>query len=157
MKRYSPKLTCRAKKNKKLSSQDKDQLFDHRSFEDREWYETWVAGGELEVTDQDRLLISLLTPERLLEMTQMFILFDNKVGKVVARYQQVFGVKRLVERIKMRRPDGSRKGGITWHTTSSGKSFTMVFLSQSVGFTERPGHVSDHSGNRSERSGNSAQ
>ena len=53
-----------------------------------------MAGGELMVTEQDRLLISLLQPSRLLEMVRYFVLFDKKVGKIVARYQQVFGIKR---------------------------------------------------------------
>lgn len=49
--------------------------------------------GELAVSGQDKLLISLLSPERLLEMTRFFTLFDKKTGKIVARYQQVFGIK----------------------------------------------------------------
>ncbi len=34
--------------------------------------------GELAVSGQDKLLISLLSPERLLEMTRFFTLFDKK-------------------------------------------------------------------------------
>jgi type I restriction enzyme R subunit len=30
-------------------------------------------------------------------MTRYFTLFDKKAGKIVARYQQVFGIKRLIE------------------------------------------------------------
>jgi type I restriction enzyme R subunit len=30
------------------------------------------------------------------------------------------------------RPDGARQGGVVWHTTGSGKSFTMVFLSKAL-------------------------
>ena len=60
------------------------------------------------------------------------MLFDKKVGKIVARYQQVFGIKRLIERITQQRPDGGREGGVIWHTTGSGKSFTMVFLSKAL-------------------------
>lgn len=67
--------------------------------------------GELAVSGQDKLLISLLSPERLLEMTRFFTLFDKKTGKIVARYQQVFGIKRLLERISTRRPDGAGKVG----------------------------------------------
>src|SRR5690606_27055140 len=48
------------------------------------------------------------------------------------RYQQVFGIKRLIDRINTRRPDGGREGGVIWHTTGSGKSFTMVFLSKAL-------------------------
>ncbi len=119
-------------KNKTLSSDDKDGLFSHRPKQDREWYENLIAGGELAVTDQDRLLISLLSPARLLEMTRFYVLFDKKVGKVAARYQQVFGIKRLIERINSKDSKGARQGGVIWHTTGSGKSFTMVFLSKAL-------------------------
>jgi type I restriction enzyme R subunit len=44
----------------------------------------------------------------------------------------VFGIKRLLERISTRRPDGGREGGVIWHTTGSGKSYTMVFLHDSL-------------------------
>ncbi len=80
------------------------------------------------VTDQDRLLVSLLSKERLLEFIRYFILFDRKNGKIAARYQQAFGIKALIKRISHVRPDGGRDGGVIWHTTGSGKSFTMVFL-----------------------------
>jgi type I restriction enzyme R subunit len=119
-------------KNQPLSSEQRSALFSHRSAADLDWYQSLVAAGELAVSDQDRLLISLLSPERLLEMTRLFTLFDKKAGKIVARYQQVFGIKRLIERINQKRPDGGREGGVIWHTTGSGKSFTMVFLSKAL-------------------------
>lgn len=121
-----------ALKNQALSDAQKAAIFGHRPVQDRDWYETLIAGGELAVTGQDRLLISLLSPERLLEMARYFTLFDRKVGKIVARYQQVFGIKRLIERISLKRKDGGREGGVIWHTTGSGKSFTMVFLSRAL-------------------------
>lgn len=83
-------------------------------------------------TDQDRLLAALLEPERLLEFLRLFVLFDRKAGKVVARYQQFFGIRALLERINLRRPDGGREGGVVWHTTGSGKSLTMVFLTKAL-------------------------
>lgn len=81
-------------KNKPLSSEDKDTLFSHRPKQDRGWYENLIAGGELAVTEQDKMLTSLLSPARLIEMTIYFVLFDKKAGKVAARYQQIFGIKR---------------------------------------------------------------
>ena len=81
-----------ALKNRKLTKEEKSLLFDHRSVDQLDWYENLVAGGQLAVTGQDQLLISLLTPDRLLEMTRLFTLFDKKAGKIVARYQQVFGI-----------------------------------------------------------------
>lgn len=119
-------------KNSQLSPQQVNALFNHRPESELSWYKTWRTGGELAVTGQDRLLISLLSPSRLLEMTRLFTLFDKKVGRIVARYQQVFGIKRLIERISTKRPDGGREGGVIWHTTGSGKSFTMVMLSRAL-------------------------
>ena len=119
-------------KNGKLSAAVLDALFGHRPAADRRWYDSLLAGGQLAVSGQDKVLISLLSPERLLEMTRFFVLHDQKVGKIAARYQQVFGIKRLIERINTRRADGGREGGVIWHTTGSGKSFTMVFLSKAL-------------------------
>lgn len=121
-----------AVKNKKLSAAQVTGLFSHRPAADLNWYQNLIAGGELAVTEQDQLLISLLSPARLIEMTRYFILFDKKVGKIVARYQQVFGIKRLIERINTKNAKGGREGGVIWHTTGSGKSFTMVFLSKAM-------------------------
>ncbi|MGL5251013.1 MAG: type I restriction endonuclease subunit R, partial [Enterovibrio sp.] len=119
-------------KNKKLTEAQLASLFGHRPARDRDWYQNLIANGELAVTGQDQLLISLLSPARLLEMTRYFTLFDKKAGKIVARYQQVFGIKRLIERINTRNASGGREGGVIWHTTGSGKSFTMVFLSKAL-------------------------
>jgi type I restriction enzyme R subunit len=79
-------------------------------------------------TGQDRLIVSLLRPDRLLEFVRYFLLFDRKNGKIAARYQQVFGIKSMLERMEKCNRDGGREGGVIWHTTGSGKSFTMVFL-----------------------------
>ncbi|MDE8754060.1 type I restriction endonuclease subunit R [Pectobacterium polaris] len=119
-----------ALKNHSLSTEQFTALFNHRPQIVVDWYQQLTTSGELAVTGQDKLLVSLLSPVRLLEMTRYFTLFDKKAGKVVARYQQVFGIKRLIERINTKRPDGGREGGVIWHTTGSGKSFTMVFLSK---------------------------
>lgn len=119
-------------KNKTLKDEQLTNLFNHRPAKDLDWYLSLTAAGELAVTGQDQLLISLLSPVRLLEMTRYFTLFDKKAGKIVARYQQVFGIKRLIERINTRSVTGGREGGVIWHTTGSGKSFTMVFLSKAL-------------------------
>ncbi|MDP2521406.1 type I restriction endonuclease subunit R [Neptunomonas phycophila] len=119
-------------KNKTLKDEQLAGLFSHRPTKDLDWYQSLTAAGELAVTGQDQLLISLLSPTRLLEMTRYFTLFDKKAGKIVARYQQVFGIKRLIERINTRSATGGREGGVIWHTTGSGKSFTMVFLSKAL-------------------------
>jgi type I restriction enzyme R subunit len=119
-------------KNHKLSDEQLDGLFKHRPAKAKDDYLSLVAAGDLTVTDQDRLIVSLLRPERLLDMTRLFTLFDKKAGKIVARYQQVFGIKALIERINTFDDTGAREGGVIWHTTGSGKSFTMVFLSKAL-------------------------
>ncbi|MHC5554759.1 type I restriction endonuclease subunit R [Vibrio parahaemolyticus] len=119
-------------KNRRLKDEQLAGLFRHRPTKDLDWHQSLTATGELAVTGQDQLLISLLSPARLLEMTRYFTLFDKKAGKIVARYQQVFGIKRLIERINTRSVTGGREGGVIWHTTGSGKSFTMVFLSKAL-------------------------
>ncbi|MCK5893628.1 MAG: type I restriction endonuclease subunit R [Endozoicomonadaceae bacterium] len=119
-------------KNKPLNSTQIDALFNHRPVAYKKEYTSLIDSGDLTVTDQDSLIASLLQPERLLEMVRLFTLFDSKAGKIVARYQQVFGIKALVERISGFDDKGSREGGVIWHTTGSGKSFTMVFLSKAL-------------------------
>ncbi len=119
-------------KNHKLSDEQIDGLFNHRPAKAKDDYLSLVAAGDLTVTDQDRLIVSLLRPERLLDITRLFTLFDKKAGKIVARYQQVFGIKALIERINTFDDSGAREGGVIWHTTGSGKSFTMVFLSKAL-------------------------
>lgn len=48
-------------KNQPLSSEQRSALFSHRPAADLGWYQSLVAAGELAVSDQDRLLISLLS------------------------------------------------------------------------------------------------
>ncbi|HIF9343671.1 TPA: type I restriction endonuclease subunit R [Photobacterium damselae] len=119
-------------KNTPLSDAQLNAIFSHRTPAIKDEYLSLIAGGDLVVTDQDRLLVSLLRHDRLLELTRLFTLFDKKAGKIVARYQQVFGIKALVERITSFDDKGARNGGVIWHTTGSGKSFTMVFLSKAL-------------------------
>jgi len=118
-------------KNASLSDDEKRLLFINKPKAIQGHFEKLWSQIQF-VTDQDRLLISLLSPERLLEFVRYFIIFDRKVGKVAARYQQAFGIKALIERISIIRPDGGREGGVIWHTTGSGKSFTMVFLCKAM-------------------------
>lgn len=124
-----------ALKNQKPSETALAALFANRA-DKYLWYEQW-SSAPLALNGQDRLIIGLLSKERLLEMVRFFVLFDKKVGKIVARYQQVFAIKRLLARMADVQPNGSREGGVIWHTTGSGKSFTMVFLSKALILDER--------------------
>lgn len=91
-----------------------------------------LHSGPVWPTEQDRLIISLLRPDRLLDFTRRFIFFDRKLGKIAARYQQVQGAKAILSQVAKQKPDGSREGGVIWHTTGSGKSNLMVFLTKAL-------------------------
>lgn len=82
------------------------------------------------VKEQDRGLISLLSPERFFELVRYFILYDNNIKKI-ARYQQYFGVQKAIKRITMQDNAGTRNG-VIWHTQGSGKSLTMVMLVKKI-------------------------
>lgn len=118
-------------KNTPLSYPAKATIFANRPLEVREYFESLWSEKQM-TTDQDRLIISLLSPKQFLEFIRFYLLFDQRVGKVAARYQQAFGVKSLVKRIKEKKPEGGREDGVIWHTTGSGKSFTMVFLCKAL-------------------------
>lgn len=122
-------------KNRALPLDIQRALFDGKPTKLRSYFEALWSQPMLP-TDQDRLLVGLLTPTRLLEFLRGFVLFDRKVGKVVARYQQFFAIRALRTRISQKRPDGGREGGVLWHTTGSGKSFTMVFLTKALLLTK---------------------
>lgn len=85
------------------------------------------------VTEQDRLIYALCRPDRLLDLARRFTLFDLGIKKV-ARYQQFFAVRKIIDRVKGERDDqGARRGGVVWHTQGSGKSLTMVMLARALG------------------------
>ena len=118
------------KVNLPLSERQIDRIFASRD----SWVRERVASyGRLQrqVTPQDRALYSLCRRERLLELTCRFMLFDAGEKKV-ARHQQYFCVKKILDRVRRTRRDGTRQGGIVWHTQGSGKSLTMVMLAEAL-------------------------
>ena len=118
-------------KNKALAPGFVDAAFAERPARQRQWFEEWHAGGVLP-TAQDELLCGLLSKERLLEFVRYFSLFDSRDGRIAARYPQFFGARAVLDRIRKRNTQGGREGGVLWHTTGSGKSYTMVFLSKAL-------------------------
>ena len=83
-----------------------------------------------QIIEQDRVTASLLDHQRLLEIIESFIIYDNNIKKI-ARHQQYFAVKHAMSRIKGE--DGTEKrGGVIWHTQGSGKSLTMILLVKKI-------------------------
>ena len=117
--------------NKPIDKDKKDKLFATRSSAMREYFDTLEVQGQREVTAQDRAIYSLCRPVRLLEFAYRFIVYDASEKKI-ARYQQYFCVREIMERIKIKDEEGKRKGGVVWHTQGSGKSLTMVMLAKAI-------------------------
>ena len=113
-----------------LTEEQVDKILTSRAFMVKEASPSY-GGLERQVTEQDRSLYALCRPERLLELTYRFMLFDAGERKV-ARYQQYFCVTKIMDRIRRTQQDGSRKGGVVWHTQGSGKSLTMVMLAEAI-------------------------
>ena len=123
----------RERVNRPLSTDQKGQLFGTGELHEAsaEYFTGLEDSGAREVTAQDRALFSLCRPERLLELARHFVLFDAGEKKI-ARYQQFFCVREIMERIRPQDEAGRRRGGVVWHTQGSGKSLTMVFLAKAL-------------------------
>lgn len=100
--------------------------------DDKGWLDGWCrkCSPDGSIKEQDRALISLLHPERLLDIIRNFIIYDNNVKKV-ARYKQYFAVKKCMNRILLK--DGANtRNGVVWHTQGSGKTLTMIMLTKMI-------------------------
>lgn len=118
-------------KSTPLSDDQKSALFADKPRWAKDDFERLHSGLVL-LTEQDRMIISLLRPDRLLDFTRRFIFFERGNKKIAARYQQFGGVKAILSQVSKQKPDGSREGGVIWHTTGSGKSNLMVLLTKAL-------------------------
>lgn len=85
-------------------------------------------------TDLATLINGICNKERLLDIYENFVLFDeskSEIRKIVPRYFQYYGVNRAFDRV-IHRGEVEGKLGVFWHTQGSGKSYSMVWLSQKV-------------------------
>ena len=122
--------------NTPLPTEVKNKMFSERNeYEKKNMESLWHSGDRLP-SPQDKAIHSLLSPDRLLELTYQFIVFDNKVKKI-CRYQQYFAIKSTLNRVTNVRGDSQRRGGVIWHTTGSGKSLTMVMLAKALALHEK--------------------
>ncbi|MCD4734438.1 MAG: HsdR family type I site-specific deoxyribonuclease, partial [Bacteroidales bacterium] len=117
-------------KNKPLEVNERNTLFKERFRYVWDYFEKLEADDQT-VTEQDKLLYSICSPERLMEFIFNFTLYDDGVKKV-ARYQQYFAVKNTLQKIFSTDAKGRHIGGVIWHTQGSGKSLTMAMLAQLI-------------------------
>lgn len=113
--------------------EEHEKLFTGEFAYARSYFESLAAAGTREVTGQDRLIFSVCRPERLIELARQFTLFDEGgTVRKIARYQQYFAIRKMMDRIRIRDERGRRRGGVIWHTQGSGKSLTMVMLAKAL-------------------------
>lgn len=100
--------------------------------DDKDWLNDWCrkCSPDGQIKEQDRALISMLHPERLLDIIRNFVIYDNGVKKI-CRYKQYFAVKKCMDRILMR-DDKNTRSGVVWHTQGSGKTITMIMLTKMI-------------------------
>ena len=101
--------------------------------EDTEWLDGLLSQfiTDRSVTAQDRDIISLFAPQRLMEITKYFIVFDANIKKI-CRHQQFFAIRKTIKTINTDDENGNRQSGVIWHTQGSGKSLTMVMLAKYI-------------------------
>ncbi len=98
------------------------------------------------VPQLETLIKGMLNRNTLLDLVRNFIVFektkklDKKTGlmqvetvKKIAAYHQYHAVNKAVESTtRAASAEGSRKGGVVWHTQGSGKSLSMVFYAGKI-------------------------
>lgn len=106
---------------------------EEESSSEYKWFQSTLteAVNDRLPTVQDRNIISMFHPKRILELIRFFTLYDKNVKKI-ARYQQYFAIKEILRTIQEHDKNGNRQSGVIWHTQGSGKSLTMVMLARYI-------------------------
>lgn len=93
------------------------------------WRET---SARQSLSDVEKAAASLLAPATVLDMLDNFTAFATQKGKqrvkLVARYQQVEAVNKIVARVVAGHP----RKGLIWHFQGSGKSLLMLFAARKL-------------------------
>ncbi len=80
----------------------------------------------------ERAITSMLRPQVILDLLANFTSYATQKGnrriKTIARYQQVDGANKIVERVVVGHP----KKGLIWHFQGSGKSLLMLFAARKM-------------------------
>lgn len=78
-------------------------------------------------SSQEILVAGMLEPSHLIDIVRNYTVYnetdEGKTVKVVPRYMQYRGARKIIERIRH-----DKAGGTLWHTQGSGKSLTMMFV-----------------------------
>lgn len=77
----------------------------------------------------ETMIRGFFNKEMLLDYISNFVLFEDDskhIIKKIAGYHQFHAVKEAVESVIQASTNGTRKGGVVWHTQGSGKSISMA-------------------------------
>jgi type I restriction enzyme R subunit len=93
----------------------------------------WRDGnGKQSLGEVEKAATSMLRPAVVLDMLDSFTAFATQKGKqrikIIARYQQVDGVNKIVARVVAGQP----RKGLIWHFQGSGKSLLMLFAARKL-------------------------
>lgn len=102
-----------------------------------EHFNDWKKISEEEngIVSLDTIIRGTCEKNRLLDIIENFTLFSETQGKlikVIAKNHQFLGVNKAIRAFieAKKRRDG--KIGVFWHTTGSGKSYSMIFFSNKI-------------------------
>lgn len=101
-----------------------------------EFFHDWKRLNEQETGNValETMLRGICNKANFLDLLENFILYDHSGGttaKILARNHQYLGVNEAVKAYEARKLNNG-KLGVFWHTQGSGKSYSMVFLSQKI-------------------------
>ena len=101
-----------------------------------EFFHEWKRLNEAEEGSValETMLRGICKKENFLDLLEYFILYDHSNGstaKILARNHQYLGVNEAVKAYQARKLNDG-KLGVFWHTQGSGKSYSMLFLSQKI-------------------------
>ena len=101
-----------------------------------EFFHEWkrLAEDDQGSVELETMLRGICKKENFIDLLENFILFDHSGGhtaNILARNHQYLGVNEAVKAYADRKLNDG-KLGVFWHTQGSGKSYSMLFLSQKI-------------------------
>lgn len=95
-----------------------------------EWKKINSEKEEIKVS-LEAMLRGICDHSKLLDIIENFALYKDETIKIIPKNHQYLGVNNAIEAVRdIKNRDG--KLGVFWHTQGSGKSFSMVFLTQKI-------------------------
>jgi type I restriction enzyme R subunit len=77
----------------------------------------------------ETLIKDFFNKEHIIDYIQNFVLFEDNgkdIIKKIAAYHQFYAVRQAIVSVIKASTNGSKKGGVVWHTQGSGKSISMA-------------------------------